>query len=68
LQAAREVLDVAGQAVEPGVTTDYLDEIVHNACIERGVYPSPLNYNGFPKSVCTFVSLDLDLDLDLLLL
>lgn len=35
---AREVLDIAAAAVKPGVTTDYLDEIVHKACIEREVY------------------------------
>ncbi|GLA41949.1 methionine aminopeptidase 1 [Aspergillus niger] len=50
---AREVLDIAAAAIKPGVTTDYIDEIVHKACIERDSYPSPLNYNFFPKSVCT---------------
>jgi methionyl aminopeptidase len=34
---AREVLDIAAAAAVPGVTTDYIDEIVHNACIERNV-------------------------------
>lgn len=34
---AREVLDITAAAVRPGVTTDYLDEICHNACIERDV-------------------------------
>ena len=34
---AREVLDIAARAVKPGVTTDYIDEIVHNACVEREV-------------------------------
>lgn len=34
---AREVLDVAARAIKPGVTTDYIDEIVHKACIERNV-------------------------------
>jgi methionyl aminopeptidase len=34
---AREVLDIAAAAAKPGVTTDYIDEIVHNACIERDV-------------------------------
>eukprot|EP01031_Cornospumella_fuschlensis_P036045 gene36045-43713_t len=53
---AREVLDIAIQAVQPGVTTDYIDEIVHKATIERNCYPSPLNYNGFPKSCCTSVN------------
>jgi len=34
---AREVLDIAAAAVKPGVTTDYIDEIVHKACLEREV-------------------------------
>jgi len=34
---SREVLDVAAAAVKPGVTTDYIDDIVHKACIERKV-------------------------------
>lgn len=34
---AREVLDIAARAVKPGVTTDYIDEIVHKACLERNV-------------------------------
>jgi methionyl aminopeptidase len=34
---AREVLDIAARAAKPGVTTDYIDEIVHNACMERNV-------------------------------
>ncbi|KAL8829882.1 MAG: hypothetical protein Q9191_001751 [Dirinaria sp. TL-2023a] len=50
---SREVLDVAAAAIKPGVTTDYIDEVVHKACLERDAYPSPLNYNRFPKSVCT---------------
>ncbi|KAF2436896.1 methionine aminopeptidase [Tothia fuscella] len=50
---AREVLDLAAAAAKPGVTTDQIDEIVHNACLERDSYPSPLNYGHFPKSVCT---------------
>lgn len=38
---AREVLDVAAAAVRPGITTDEIDEIVHNACIERNVSIPP---------------------------
>ncbi|KAG5353939.1 hypothetical protein C0989_011427 [Termitomyces sp. Mn162] len=53
---AREVLDLAASHVRPGITTDELDEIVHNATIERNAYPSPLNYRNFPKSVCTSVN------------
>ena len=36
---SREVLDIAAAAVKPGVTTDYIDDIVHKACIERKVSP-----------------------------
>jgi len=50
---AREVLDLACEAVKPGMTGDQIDKIVHDACIARESYPSPLNYYGFPKSVCT---------------
>ncbi|PKY01238.1 methionine aminopeptidase 1 [Aspergillus campestris IBT 28561] len=50
---AREVLDITAAELKPGITTDYLDEVCHRACVERGSYPSPLNYYHFPKSLCT---------------
>jgi len=53
---SREVLDEAGRAVALGVTTDEIDRIVHEATLARGAYPSPLNYHGFPKSVCTSIN------------
>ena len=53
---AAEVLRLAGAAVKPGVTTDEIDIYVHDLCIERNSYPSPLNYMGYPKSVCTSVN------------
>lgn len=34
---SREVLDIAAAAVKPGVTTDHIDELVHQACMERNV-------------------------------
>jgi len=52
----RKVIDIAHKAVRPGVTTDEIDRVVHEACIEFGVYPSPLNYYNFPKSVCTSIN------------
>ncbi|KAF9434111.1 Methionine aminopeptidase 1 [Entomortierella beljakovae] len=55
-ELAREVLDIGLSAVQVGVTTDEIDRIVHKACIERGAYPSTLNYNGFKKSCCTSVN------------
>ncbi|XP_020619380.1 methionine aminopeptidase 1-like [Orbicella faveolata] len=53
---AREVMDTAARNVKVGITTDELDRIVHEACLERNCYPSPLNYHGFPKSCCTSVN------------
>ena len=50
---AAEILRLAGEFVRPGITTDDIDAYVHQLHIERDAYPSPLNYNGFPKSVCT---------------
>jgi len=52
----REVLDEAAAAVAPGVTTDEIDRIVHEATVDRECYPSPLNYYQFPKSCCTSVN------------
>eukprot|EP00033_Pygsuia_biforma_P001919 GCRY01002140.1.p1 GENE.GCRY01002140.1~~GCRY01002140.1.p1 ORF type:complete len:433 (-),score=66.32 GCRY01002140.1:121-1281(-) len=53
---AREVLDVAGAMIRPGVTTEEIDRAVHFASIDRNCYPSPLNYHNFPKSVCTSIN------------
>lgn len=58
-QMAREVLDITASHIKPGITTDELDEIVHNETIKRNAYPSPLNYRCFPKSVCTYDALSL---------
>ena len=53
---ASEILTLAGGILRPGMTTDEVDVFVHEATIERGAYPSPLNYHGYPKSVCTSVN------------
>lgn len=50
---AAEVLRLAGEFLEPGKTTDEVDAYVHDLFIERGAYPSTLNYHGYPKSLCT---------------
>jgi methionyl aminopeptidase len=52
-RAAAQVLRVGGAAVCPGITTDALDDLCHQETIRLGGYPSPLNYRGFPKSICT---------------
>jgi methionyl aminopeptidase len=55
-RAAARVLRIAGEAVRVGITTDALDELAHEETIRLGGYPSPLNYRGFPKSLCTSVN------------
>ena len=55
-RVAADVLVAVGEAVAPGVTTDELDELAHQLTIDAGGYPSPLNYRGFPKSLCTSVN------------
>ncbi len=55
-RAAARVLRVAGEAVRPGITTDALDELAHGETVRLGGYPSPLNYRGFPKAICTSVN------------
>ena len=52
-QLAARALEEVGRAVAPGVTTDELDEIGHEFLISHGAYPSTLDYQGFPKSLCT---------------
>ena len=42
--------------LDRGFTTDEIDRLVHDLAIEAGGYPSPLNYRGYPKSVCTSVN------------
>jgi methionyl aminopeptidase len=53
---ARKVLETAKAAVRPGITTDEIDAITHQAYIDLGGYPSTLNYHGYPKSLCTSVN------------
>ncbi|GIY84739.1 methionine aminopeptidase 1D, mitochondrial [Caerostris extrusa] len=53
---AKTILKEVEKSIKVGVTTDELDTIAHNACISFGAYPSPLNYKGFPKSICTSVN------------
>ncbi len=53
---AAEVLLMIEPYVKPGVTTDRLNQICHDYIIENGATPSPLNYRGFPKSICSSVN------------
>lgn len=54
---AAEVLEMIGEYVKPGVTTAELDRICHDYITqELNAIPAPLNYKGFPKSICTSVN------------
>ncbi|GBE80240.1 Methionine aminopeptidase 1 [Sparassis crispa] len=53
---AKEVLLYAGSLVQVGVTTEAVDAAVHEFILSHSAYPSPLLYNGFPKSCCTSVN------------
>ncbi len=53
---AAEILLHVGKFVEVGVTTDKLDQVAHDETVRLGAYPSPLNYRGYPKSICTSVN------------
>lgn len=50
------VLDAVGEMIGPGVTTQEIDDLVYNLTTSMGGIPAPLNYDGFPKSVCTSIN------------
>lgn len=51
-----EALRRACESVQPGVTTEDVDRVVHDYIISQNAYPSPIGYMGFPKSVCISVN------------
>ena len=53
---AAEVLDMITDHVVPGVTTDELNTLCHKYILDHGATPAPLNYKGFPKSICTSIN------------
>ncbi|HEX4938960.1 MAG TPA: type I methionyl aminopeptidase [Candidatus Kapabacteria bacterium] len=54
---AAEVLEMIGEHVKPGVTTEELDRVCHDYIVNvQQAIPSPLNYRGYPKSICTSVN------------
>ncbi|KIY68422.1 methionine aminopeptidase [Cylindrobasidium torrendii FP15055 ss-10] len=53
---ARDARIFAGTLVKSGITTEAIDELVHEFIVDHGAYPSPLLYKGFPKAVCTSVN------------
>lgn len=55
-QLAAKTLLMIEEHIRPGITTDEINTIVHDYTIKHGATPAPLNYRGFPKSVCTSVN------------
>jgi methionyl aminopeptidase len=55
-EMAAETLLLVGEKLRAGMTTEEINTIVHEDTVRRGAYPAPLNYHGFPKSVCTSVN------------
>jgi len=53
---AAETLQMIEPYIRPGITTDEINDIVHEYTIRHHAIPAPLNYHGFPKSVCTSVN------------
>ena len=53
---AAEILDYITDFIDIGVTTNYLNNLCHNKIIENNAIPAPLNYKGFPKSICTSIN------------
>jgi len=56
-QLAASVLEMIESHIKAGVTTGYLDQLCHSFIVENlNAIPAPLNYNGFPKSICTSIN------------
>jgi len=53
---AANTLVMIEEYIRPGITTNEINEIVHDYTIKHGAIPAPLNYHGFPKSVCTSIN------------
>ena len=50
------VLDAVAKMIGPGVSTQQIDDVVHKVTVKMGGIPAPLNYEGYPKSVCTSIN------------
>lgn len=52
----KNILDILSEKAIAGVTTSELNDFVHEYTINQGAIPAPLNYKGFPKSICTSIN------------
>lgn len=55
-RVAASTLEETAKILRPGMTTDEINDFVHEDTVRRGAWPAPLDYRGFPKSVCTSVN------------
>jgi methionyl aminopeptidase len=53
---AIDTLDLVASEIKPGMITDDINDIVHRFTLKSGAIPAPLNYRGFPKSVCVSIN------------
>jgi methionyl aminopeptidase len=53
---AMETLDLVASKIRPGMITEEINTLVHEITVKNGAVPAPLNYHGFPKSVCVSVN------------
>jgi methionyl aminopeptidase len=53
---AADTLCRVSELVRPGISTEEINEFVHQDTLDKGAIPAPLNYRGFPKSVCTSIN------------
>ncbi|HKZ96151.1 MAG TPA: type I methionyl aminopeptidase [Hyphomicrobiaceae bacterium] len=53
---AAQALDILVPHVRPGVTTEDIDDLILDFCLEHGAVPAPLNYRGFPRATCTSIN------------
>jgi methionyl aminopeptidase len=52
----RKILDMVAERIKLGITTNQINDWVYEYTVQNGGYPAPLNYNGYPKSICTSIN------------
>ena len=53
---ASKVLDQLKEIIQPGISTEKINDFCHKMITENGATPAPLGYKGYPKSICTSVN------------
>ena len=50
------MIDLVAKNIKAGMSTEEIDKLVHDFTVSQGAIPAPLNFEGFPKSVCTSIN------------